>query len=242
VAHSSYLRRAPGISWGRWRIWIQSATGATSRSRLSGAYAKRALTAAGAPEGAHEYVAAELARLVGIPVPPVGFYFDNKGHHFSLSIRAFPEAVHWDEVQMSDADLEALRPIFSASAVFHAWIADADHAGHPENLVVDPRSPEGRPRVAFIDHAMSLTTAWRIGDAAASLPQEYYIEPDKILRVSVLGTLQRVRRVSERVRESTILRVPSGLSPSAKAATILNCLRCRAEELGAAFLAAPGGS
>jgi hypothetical protein len=206
------------------------------------AYAKRAVNAAQTPEGAHEYLAAELAHLIGVPVPPVGFWHDTRGQHFSLSIRAFPEAVHWDEIEVSKADREALRPIFSASAVFHAWIADSDHAAHPENLVVNANYPEGQPQVAFIDHAVSLTAAWHPGDETATLPQEYYIEPDEILRESVLDTIRRIHGVSERVRESMISRVPPSLLPAAQRTTILECLRCRARELRSAFVKAPGES
>jgi hypothetical protein len=144
-------------------------------------YAKRAVTAAQMPEGAHEYIAAELAYLIGVSVPPVSFWSDRFGQHFSLSIRAFPEAVQWDEIKISNVDREALRSVFSASAVFHAWIADNDHAGHPDNLVVNAAS-----------------LMWQAGDETATLPQEYYIEPDEILRESVLETIRRIDGVSER--------------------------------------------
>jgi hypothetical protein len=206
------------------------------------AFAKRALNSAGEPEGAHEYIASELANLIGVSVPPVGFWHDNTGNAFVLSIRAFRETVHWNEVRVTAVDQEALRPIFSASAVFHTWIADVDHSAHPENLVVDPGFPEGHPRVSFIDHAQSLTAVWRKGDPPATPPEEYYIGIDGYLRESVLDAIQRANGVSERVRESMISRVPVSLLPAAKAATILECLRCRASELRAAFAVTLGGS
>jgi hypothetical protein len=204
-------------------------------------YAKRAVTSTGVTEGAHEYIAAELAHLIGVPVPPVGFCHDNAGRHFSLSVRAFDEAVHWGEIPLSEAEHDFLRPVFSASAVLHAWIGDIDHAAHPQNLMIDADSPEGQPRVAFIDHAMSLTAAWKPGDAPASLPQEYYIEPNKFLRESVSTTLQKVQGVSQRVLESMISRVPQAHASTAKRAAILECLRGRANELQAAFAKTPGG-
>ena len=178
--------------------------------------------------------------MINVPVPPVGFCHDNKGNHFSLSIRAFHQPVHWGDVPLSEAEHEFLRPVFSAAAVFHAWIADIDHAAHLENLMLDANSPEGKPRVSFIDHAMSLTATWNSSNTAATLPQEYYIEPDKFLRESVLATLQSIRGVSERVRESTISRVPQGYLSTPKRATILACLRRRANELHAALVEAPG--
>ncbi len=240
MAHASCLRWVVGASWVfRWDS-LQF-----NRIRLlpSGCigYAKRAVTATGVTEGAHEYIAAELAFLIGVPVPPVGFCHDNAGHHFSLSIRAFDEALHWGEIPLSEAEHEYLRPVFSASAVLHAWIGDVDHAAHPQNLMIDAKSHEGQPRVAFIDHAMSLTAAWKMGDEAASLPQEYYIEPDKFLRESISGTLQKIRGVSQRVLESTISRVPQAYASTAKRTAILECLRCRAKELQAAFANTSGG-
>ena len=204
------------------------------------AYIKRVQTVTGVPEGAHEYIAAELAYLIGVPVPPVGFYSDDTGKHFSLSVRAFPEAIHWGDVPLSEEEREYLRPVFSASAVLHAWIADNDHEGHPGNLMLDANSPEGQPRVAFIDHAMSLTATWNPNDPAASLPDIYYIDSDKFLSESILTTLQRVSGVSERVRESTISRIPQGYLSTVQRATVLKCLRCRGNQLLAAFADMPG--
>jgi len=114
------------------------------------AFAKLAISAASEPEGAHEYVASELAYLIDVSVPPVGFWFDDTGNKFVLSVRAYREMAHWDEVQISDADRQALLPLFSASAVFHTWIADVDHCGHPDNLMIDAASADGDPRVSLL--------------------------------------------------------------------------------------------
>jgi hypothetical protein len=206
------------------------------------AFAKRASNDDRRSDGAHEYVAAELANFLGVSVPPVGFWYNTGGRAFVLSIRAFREMARWDEVDLTAADHEALRPIFSASAVLHTWIAEADHTANPGNLIVDAGSPAGNPRVSFIDHSLSLTAVWTSGHPPASLPEQYYIRPEAILRESVSSTIDKVHGVSERVLESMISRIPESLLPPPKGKTVLECLRRRAGELRAAFATASGGN
>jgi hypothetical protein len=72
---------------------------------------------------------------------------------------AFLQAEIWGLVSpgLSRKFLENASATFAAARVFHTWIGDHDHAGHPGNVVVDLNSSEDRPGVAFIDHAYSMS-------------------------------------------------------------------------------------
>jgi hypothetical protein len=154
------MEHRPGLHWGcrNPRLLSWSRLNAT-RSLV----ARTQLPSICEENGERRRGASKLAYLIGVPVPPVGFWHDLKANSYALSIRAFHESVHWGDALFIDADREALITIFSASAVFHTRIADANHDGHLQNVVVDPNSPAGAPEVAFIDHAMSLGAAWHSG-------------------------------------------------------------------------------
>jgi hypothetical protein len=198
-------------------------------------FIKRAINAVGIYEGAHEFIASELAYHLGVPVPPVGFCYDNEGGKFVISIRAYEEISSYKDIKFSPTDIQALNVTFSESAVFHTWIAEADHAANPENIVANPRAEDGKPQVSFIDHAMCLTSVWHAAHPPATFPSEYYIGANQMVRESVLDAIRRVDRVSERVLESIISRVPPSLLPPAEAKAIHECLRRRSGELRSAF-------
>ena len=203
------------------------------------AFAKPAFNASGIPEGAHEFIASELAYLCGVTVPPVGFWKSASGEPYALSIRAFQEPITWGAALplLGPSDLAALRSTFSASCVFHTWINDVDHNGHPGNLVVDARSPTGQPAVSFIDHAFALTYAWSEAAAPAAMPPQYYANPLELVAEEVARAVERVQSISRETCKSLILRIPADFLPAARADAILDCLQRRAGELPSAFAA-----
>lgn len=204
------------------------------------AFAKPAFSRGGVPEGAHEFIASELSHMMtGVTVPPVGFWKTPTGELFALSIRAFQEPITWGDAlpALTADDHVALRPVFSASCVFHTWINDVDHNGHPGNLIVDAKGSPGNPKVAFIDHAFALTHQWSDGSPPAAMPPHYYAQADDFVAKEVAATIERVHSISREARKSLILRIPTEFLPAATADAILNCLERRANELTSAFAA-----
>jgi len=206
------------------------------------AFAKKAFSSVGVPEAAHEFLASELGNILNVPVPPVGFWWNND-EPYALSIRAFPEPITWGESlpNLTPADHQSLYPVFSRSCVFHTWIADVDHFGHPGNLAVDARSPPGGVRISFIDHAFAFTHSQRTADAPAAMPPHYYMAMTDMQRAAIAATIERVNDISRDDCKALISRVPADFLPQAVASMILDCLMRRAKELTLAFGAILGG-
>lgn len=206
------------------------------------AYAKPAFDNAGSPEGAHEFIASELAYLLGISVPPVGFWTNEHGVPYALSVRAFRQAQTLGQANLSNREGAALRPIFLQGLVFHTWICDPDHsgakkgqAGHPRNVVVDARSPPGRPQISFIDHAFALTKSWAPTDGPAKIPANYYVEPGRRDAKTIAATIESVHGISGDAVKSLISRIPNKFLAERSRILIYDCLRRRSDELEAAF-------
>ena len=114
---------------------------------------------------AREKIAADLAHLLGFPLAPVVVRTPDPAggspHHSAMSLAVFSAARHWGVG--GAAHLVAAAEILEHLRVFWTWIGDADHNGHPNNLLYSVDA--GVCRVLAIDHSYSLCH----GNAANSL-------------------------------------------------------------------------
>ena len=200
------------VATGVWHLTEERLNGeAQSRwaSRIDGirAVAKPAVSTSGEVRGAHEKIASELALLCGVPVPPVQLWTDTStGERYSLSAAAFPQALTWAQAQPSmNAEFRRnLIPVLTAGYVFHSWIDDRDHGGHPENLLVNAGSSEEDPAIAIIDHAFSMTHGWKSGIPIFRLLDTYYFSSVAERAVDVMDAM--VSQI-EAIDEGTILHI-----------------------------------
>ena len=198
-------------------------------------FAKRAMDPNGVPEGAHEFMAARLGEMLGVYVPPVAFWRAPDGILYSLSLRAFRQPLTLQDANLAAEDWVGLEPLFSASWVFHTWIADTDHQGHPGNMILDSNSPIGQPQLACIDHAFSLSKSWHAGYPAAAPVANYYIHPDRMRREVVAAHVEKVQSILDDDCKSLLSLIPSDFLPDQLASVIFECLARRRAEIGAAF-------
>lgn len=134
--------------------------------RFAWAKPARASNPADAPCPAHEKIAADLADLLELPIPPVALSNKTEGMGLAkvvaLSYEALPQGKPW--AKLSDAQKDQakakLLPTFSAMWVFNAWVCDTDHNWNVGNVIVEI-FPDGLVNTAFIDYSNALTHAWK---------------------------------------------------------------------------------
>lgn len=106
---------------------------------------------------AHEKIASDIGKLLGLPVAPVVIRAkeaDPPWDRFtamSLSCLAAPR--HWGDTPLAldDTIVGVLEPL----RVFWTWLGDTDHNNHPHNILYE-LPVRGHPRFAAIDHSYIL--------------------------------------------------------------------------------------
>lgn len=200
-------------------------------------FAKPALEKPGMPAGAHEKISADLAFQVGVPVPGVVLWDRAEdGAQFCVSMNAFRQSFRWRQVanRVSDEFHFRCRDVFALGAVFHTWIGDTDHNGHPDNVLVDGASIEN-PRLAFIDHAHSLSRSWAVRKEPVKRLSAYYCPLDDLPRNALIDAVDRVLQVNEEQVARIVDRIPEGYLEARRRELVISNLVGRREQLGALF-------
>ena len=155
----------------------------------------------------------------------------------SLSVRAFPESVTWQDAQASltAGDRESLALDFCGGLVLHTWIDDGDHHGHGGNVVLDARAAPRKVRAAFIDHAFALSWRWSRSSGPATVVQPYYLPLGSLPGAEVAARLESVLGLSEGMVHSFVSLVPPDFLAPDRASRVIDCLDQRRTELNAAF-------
>ncbi|MBI5112800.1 MAG: hypothetical protein HZA68_12595 [Rhodovulum sp.] len=185
----------------------------------------------------HEKIAADLAHHVGVPVPPVCLWTNQKtGRCYSISAWAFPECLTWigaKQLGILSADfIRAARPIITVGMVFHTWIGNIDP--HGGNVLVDARCSELTPKLAFIDHAFSMSKTWRDERAALQKAGTDYCGSITIAPVAAADITARIQSLDPGIINNIVNRVPENYLPTrAKNIIIANLVRRRRELAGA---------
>ncbi|MCA3425095.1 MAG: hypothetical protein INF34_00195 [Roseomonas sp.] len=199
------------------------------------AVAKPAVSASGEVRGAHAKNTAEHALRCGVPVPPVQLWTDNSaGQRYSLSAAAFPQSLTWAQAQqsMTPEFRKNLIPVLTSGYVFHSWIDDRDHGGHPENLLISADSSETDPAIAIIDHAFSLTHGWKSGVPAFSLLNAYYLSSVADCAVDVMiAVMSQIEAIDEGTIFRIVNRIPTDYLDDSLKSLIINGLQFRTQGL-----------
>ena len=114
---------------------------------------------------ATEKIVADLAHLVGLPVPPITLWDRGEAaslpRYVAVSAWAFADAATWAEGSpaLTPQDQASLLPWASAMIPFEEWIAaqDRQNAG---NVLITKRA-NGDVAGAWIDYAFALDHSWR---------------------------------------------------------------------------------
>lgn len=120
---------------------------------------------------AREKIAADLARLLGLPVAPVVVRTPDasSAHHSAMSLAMLSAARHWGSG--GHAHLNSVAETLERMRVFWTWIGDVDHNGHPQNLLY--AIDNGACAVLAIDHSYSLCHGNAANSLATGLSQGY---------------------------------------------------------------------
>jgi hypothetical protein len=176
---------------------------------------------------AREKIVADLAYLLGLPVPPVTLWNTGGGTYAAVSAWAFEKPSTWGHVKGSfpGAAAAALVPAMSAMLPFEAWIDAQDR--HNDGNVLLTVASSGEPLAAWIDYAFSLDYVWN-GNLvnACALPQQYppFGNPDPAVMREVAG---KIAAVKDEEIERLVKRIPEDCLPKDVAGAICSNLSAR---------------
>jgi len=191
------------------------------------------------PRAAHEKIAADLAYLLDLPVPPVVLWSDPHGAgQFAISLYAFPQPLTWLQAIMIRQDPQFLAnclDIFAAGYVFHVWIGDTDHHANPGNVLVDAEASIQQPGLAFIDHANSMSATWTRPNTSLSHLRRYYIPYAELPRATVAKVAEWVQNMDSEAIEDIVRRIPVAFLSETRATLIVDCLIRRKAEIASFF-------
>lgn len=166
--------------------------------------------------GAHEKIAADLAKEIGVCVPPVTLWRDgSSGIRYAVSAKAFAQYEHWEVAQgyglITDDVRSKLLPALAGGYVFHNWIGDNDHWGGDLNLVISTTDASvDVPGLAFVDHTRSMSFRWRReGAALATLLPRYYVNPRVLPKAALQTSINRILSVDVDTIQDIVFRVPN---------------------------------
>jgi hypothetical protein len=94
---------------------------------------------------------------------------------------------------------------------------------------------EDHPRVAFIDHAFSMSQNAEFASKAAVIVPSLYIPDGMSHAPSIRETIENINQMEANVVEAIVRRVPASFLPSDRAEAIISGLLKRRTELAGLF-------
>ena len=194
---------------------------------------------------AHEKIAADLAAMLDLPIPPATLYRlpepvpdcprkkRSGDPNICILAWAFPACDEWRHLQsqFTEAHLASAVDPCSAMWVFDSWISADDRDGS-KHIVVDANLGPGPLRLAFIDYAFSLSRTWErsgsdIGAAAWQMP----MPADQRDRGIVDNIVDRISSLDDGAVEEVVKRIDADWLPEARSAVIISNLLSRKSKI-----------
>lgn len=203
-------------------------------------FAKPAFQNSIMPRAAHEKIAADLAKLIDVCVPDVELWQNPVNSElFSISNKAFDQPLTFRQAGglLTQILLKAAGEPFAAGLVFHTWIGDQDHANHPDNILLDAESSEESPKIAFIDHAFSMSMGVDWCDPTKPIVgiRAYYNGTEPLKKESIAHTVSLVQSISATLIRHIVMSIPVIYLPESTATVIEKALVERRNSLSAFF-------
>ncbi len=198
--------------------------------------AKPALQAQGTPRAAHEKIAADLAKDLGLPVPPVILWTDqNTNERYSISAWVCRQPEVWlnQKSHLSEQFKQNCAQMIADISVFHTWIADTDR--NDGNTLVDLESTETDPKLLFIDHAFCFTHNPAFNQPIpAKVVHSYY--PQQLITQNMLANgVSLVEKMTRDRIEEIVQRVPLPYLSAERSEIIVSELLRRQSVLSSLF-------
>lgn len=182
---------------------------------------------------AHEKIVSDLAYIFGLPIPPVtlwdrgeGFVADSR--YCSVSAWAFQTPIEWPHRRpnLTPAQLVLAGTAAGAMQVFDTWIAASDRKN--DHVLVSDDADPTTLKLAYIDHAFSLTYEW-MGQAGPQQDPRPAWPDVPIDLAATRAVLSEIERLDEEQIAEIVNRLPAGcMLDGAKDAIIKGLLERRA--------------
>jgi hypothetical protein len=188
---------------------------------------------------ATEKIVADLARVLGLPVPPITLYDRGAAagdpRYVAISAWAFDAPVTWGQAEplLSPGQKASLLPVASAMMPFELWIgaSDRQNAG---NVLIDGALGMTL-KGAWIDYAFALDHVWKGNLHPPGGVQPLY-PPIGAVDAAVAKTVaQDIVKVDDAVIDEIVNRIAAEYLPQPVAANIVRNLVARKPQVSATF-------
>jgi hypothetical protein len=188
------------------------------------------------PRAAHEKIAADLAYDLGLPVPPVKLHrWQGAPPHgdqplVAISLVPFLNVHRWEEIEIFPEICRqmklSLRDVASAFVPFDTWLDNNDRANGGNLLVSKDTVDPGQPlRVAYLDHASSMTKVWGNRGFKQIVPRPIYPTEREDADVGAMGAmLAKIEGMEDRRIREIVGQIHDDFIPARQKTLIIDAL------------------
>jgi len=201
---------------------------------------------------ANEKIAADLAALLGLPIPPVVLYewpIDRmnevlKGKEKTpsqrfLAISAFAFSEDRNTSVLDANDGATLASSLTAIWAFDSWISARNRSISSGQAVIskDHGSTSGKNsiRIAYLDYALSLADSWRVGDEKSHDAAYWEFDESLIYEKRCIAIVNpmvsRIRRITAGQIDEIVTRIPDLWLPKENKDVVTKNLKSRQQRL-----------
>lgn len=188
--------------------------------------AKEAIQAGGGtPRAAHEKISADIAQMLGVPVPPVILWTDPlTGDQYSISAWAYKQVMTWDAMVpvMSQEFRDNVAQVVADGIVFHTFIGDTDR--HGGNTLINADCSAAFPEICFIDHAFALSHNPAFINGNLGRVAHNYVPPGLTPDAMLALMAKKVESLPANRVADTVRRIPASFLPVDRADVIIRQL------------------
>ncbi len=188
----------------------------------------------GAACAAREKIASDIAYNLGLPVAPVILSNTTNGTSLPplvcISYSALAQPRPWNQITLTEDEMNSLRPGLAALFAFHTWLDDHDHNWNDGNVLLE-RGTDNIVRMVSIDYSFSLNKAWNPPEPAPIRQWKTRSGPySKTDMTALEAAVGKIEKYPEDKIRATISKIPHEfLSPTTGEALVTGLLARRHE-------------
>lgn len=176
---------------------------------------------------ATEKIVADLAHLLGLPIPPACLFDSGEGstpRYVAISAWAYAAPLTWGQADalLTPVQKDSLRTEASAMIPFESWIAAEDRS-NAGNVLVNVEA-NSDVHGAWIDYAFSLDHVWKGNQGAPCNVGGMYPPVGAPINEFVTEVAQRIVALTDDSIQRVVNRIPSEYLPTAVGGNIVRNL------------------